>query len=44
MACSVQGTPNIARQEKSKDMSMLNVFFDIKGIAQKEFLLAVNSA
>jgi hypothetical protein len=39
--------PKAARQVKSKVKSMLIIFFDIKGIVHKEFLLAgqtVNSA
>jgi hypothetical protein len=38
MACSVQGRPKKkkARQMKSKVKSMLNIFFDIKGIIDKE--------
>jgi hypothetical protein len=35
MAC-----PNSPRQMKSKVKSMLIIFFDIKGIVQKEFVLA----
>jgi hypothetical protein len=47
MASSVQGKPKKARQMKSKVKSMLIILFDIKGIVQKEFVLAgqkVNSA
>jgi hypothetical protein len=47
MACSVQGRPRKTRQVKSKVKSTLILFFDIKGIVHKEFVLAdqtVNSA
>jgi hypothetical protein len=47
MACSVQGRPKKARQVRSKVKSMLIIFFDIKGIIHKEFVLShqtVNSA
>jgi hypothetical protein len=39
MAWSVLGTPKKARQVKSKVKSMLIIFFDIKGIVHKEFVL-----
>jgi hypothetical protein len=47
MAYSVQGRPKKARQVKSNVMSMLIIFFDIKRILHKEFVLTsqtVNSA
>jgi hypothetical protein len=40
MACSAQGRPEQARQVKRKVKIMLIIFFDIKGIAHKEFVLA----
>jgi hypothetical protein len=40
MTCLVQGRPKKARQVKSKVKSMLNIFFDIKRIVHKEFVLA----
>jgi hypothetical protein len=43
MACCVQGRPKKARQVKSKVKSTLIIFFDIKGIVDKEFVLAGQS-
>jgi hypothetical protein len=40
MACSIQGRPKKARQEKRKAKSMLIIFFDIKEIVNKELVLA----
>jgi hypothetical protein len=40
MECSVLGGPKKARQMKSKVKSILNIFFDIKGIVHEEFNLA----
>jgi hypothetical protein len=40
MARSVQGIPKKARLVKSKVKSMLIIFFDIKRIVHKEFILA----
>jgi hypothetical protein len=40
MASLVQGRPKKVRQMKSKVMSMLIIFFDIKGLVLKEFVLA----
>jgi hypothetical protein len=37
------GQTEMARQEKSKVKSMLIIFFDIKAIAQKEFVMAGQS-
>jgi hypothetical protein len=45
--CSVQDRPKLAREVKSKVMSMLIIFVDIKRIVHTEFFLArqtVNSA
>jgi hypothetical protein len=47
MACSVQGRPKKARQEKNKVKSILIIFFVIKKNVHKELVLAgktVNSA
>jgi hypothetical protein len=44
MACLVQGRPKKVRQVKSKVKSMLIIFFDIKGIVHKEFVLAGQTA
>jgi hypothetical protein len=47
MACSVQDRLKKARQVNSKVKSMIIIFFDIKGIVRKEFILVgqtVNSA
>jgi hypothetical protein len=37
---SINSRPRKARQVKIKDESMLIIFFDIKGIVHKEFILA----
>jgi hypothetical protein len=39
MACSVQGRLKKVEQAKSKAKSMFMIFFDIKGIVHKEFVL-----
>jgi hypothetical protein len=39
LAVSVQGRPQKARQVKSEVKSMLIIFFDIKGVVHKEFVL-----
>jgi hypothetical protein len=39
MTCSVQGRPKKARQVKSEVKSILIIFFHIKGIVHKEFVL-----
>jgi hypothetical protein len=47
MACTNSPRPKKARQVKGKVKSMLNIFYDIKGIVHKQFVLAgqtVNSA
>jgi hypothetical protein len=43
MACSVLGRQKNARQVKSKVKSMLIILFDIKGIVDKEYVLAVRT-
>jgi hypothetical protein len=40
MAFSVQGRPKKGRQVKNKVKSIFIIFFDIKGIVHKEFVLA----
>jgi hypothetical protein len=47
MALSVQGRPRDARQVKRKVKSMVIMFFDVKGIDHKAFVLVgqtVNSS
>jgi hypothetical protein len=40
MSCTVQGRPKKARQVKSIFKSIIIIFFHIKGIVYKEFVLA----
>jgi hypothetical protein len=44
MACSAQGRLKKAKQVKSKVKSKFIIFFDIKGVVHKEFVLASQTA